>query len=192
MKKILLTPLLLLALIVTNAQLIKKPATTSSFSDSLSKIVLDFKNNFTKLQGNRLPSQPDAEVYRSRIGLPGSKHNVIYRYHSAEDKSASWQSLVYTGESFEEAMKAYKKIFSDVKKTKVNNISGKPAGFEGEMEKPDENVRFAVSSLRLKTDDIGYKNLVAEVELTGNYDGWEVHLNIYSKKRIEKEKEEEE
>ena len=54
--------------------------------------------------------------------------------------------------------------------------------FVGELEKDDQNVRFTVSSLRLKTNDKLYKNLVAEVELISNYNGWEVHLNIYTKK----------
>lgn len=176
----------------THAQLIKKTSTAVNFSDSLSKIVADFKNNFTKLQGNPMPSQPDAELYRSTVCLPGSKHCVIYHYHSKEDHSANWQSLMYTGENFDEAIKVYKKIFNDVKKAKVGNINNKPVSFEGDMETPDENVRFAVSSLRLKTDDAKYRNMVAEVELTNNYYGWEVHLNIYSKKRIKKEAEEEE
>ncbi len=64
--------------------------------------------------------------------------------------------------------------------------------FNGDLEKVDENLRFTVCSLRLKTNDIVYKDLVAEVELLSNMTGWEVHVNIYSKKLIvETEKEEE-
>jgi hypothetical protein len=40
-----------------------------------------------------------------------------------------------------------------------------------------------VSSLRLKTADIRYTNFVADIELVNNYDGWEVHLNLYKKKK---------
>ena len=191
MKKNLLTPLFFLLLATANAQLLKKPSIATNFSDSLSKIVIDFKNNFAKLQASPLSPLPDAEVYRSRICLPGGKQCVIYRYHSNEDHSANWQSLMYAGESFDEAIKPYTKTFTEVKKTKVN-VNGKPSPFNGDMEKTDENVRFAVSSLRLKTDDATYKNLVAEVELTNNYGGWEVHLNIYSKPLPKKEAEDEE
>ena len=51
------------------------------------------------------------------------------------------------------------------------------------METPDENVRFAVSSFVLKSPDMGYANFAADVELINNYDGWEVHLNMYKKKK---------
>ncbi|MFT3678962.1 MAG: hypothetical protein QM791_01740 [Ferruginibacter sp.] len=192
MKKQLLPILFCLCTAFANAQLIKKPAPSGNFSDSLFKIVSDFRNNFSKLQGKALTPQPEAEVYRSTICLPGSKHCVIYRFRSVEDKTASWQGLMYAGEDFEEALKAYKNTFNQVKKSKMNNIAGKPAPFEGEMDKPDDNVRFAVSSLRLKTGDGVYKNMVAEVELSNNYNGWEVHLNIYTKKLLKEEKEEEE
>ena len=74
----------------------------------------------------------------------------------------------------------------------MKGIENKAVSFEGEMENPDENVRFAVSGLRLKTTDKIYRNLSAEIELTNNYEGWEVHLNIYSKKYQEKKEKEEE
>ena len=57
------------------------------------------------------------------------------------------------------------------------------------MDAVDENVGFAVSSLRLKTTDRRYKNMVAEVEVTSGYTGWEVHLNVYTKKIVEEKEE---
>jgi hypothetical protein len=108
-----------------------------------------------------------------------------------EDNSASWQGIMYAGDNFDNAMKVYKSTFAQVKKAAVSGIENKAAGFEGKIETPDENVRFAVSSLRLKTTDKKLKDLVAEVELSNSYGGWEVHLNIYSKK-YQREKEEEE
>ncbi len=193
MKKIIFFSLLSCSTQFSQAQFLKKTATPgSSFSDSLSKIVLDFKNNFSRIQAAALPEQPEVETYLSKICLPLSAHCVIYRYHSVQDKTGSWQAVMYAGESFEEAMKVYKNTFNQIKKTTVNGIANKPAPFEGEMENPDENVSFAVSSLRLKTEDKIYKNLVAEIELSNSYEGWEVHLNIYSKKYQEKKEEEKE
>jgi hypothetical protein len=196
MKKHLLHLALYCLTITSNAQpttppaLVKKQA-SGNFSDSLFKIVDGYRTNFASVQSRQLPSMPDADMYLSTTCLPGSMNCVILRYHSVEDKTASWQALVYAGESFEEALKAYKNTFSQVKKSRMHSIAGKPASFEGSMENPDENVRFAVSSLRLKTEDALYRNLAAEVELVGTYDGWEVHLNIYTKKRLDNREEDE-
>lgn len=194
MKKNLFLLLLLHCLALSlPAQIIKKPAASNNFSDSLSKIVHDFDGNFIHLQGAALPPQPDAEIYKSSTCLPAALHCIIYRYHSVQDKTASWQAIVYSGDNFDEAMKAYQNIYRQVKKTTVYGIAGKSAAFDGEMQKPDENVRFAVSSLRLKTTDAKFRQLAAEIELSNNYDGWEVRLNIFSKKyQAEKEKEKEE
>ena len=191
MKKISLLFLLSSAILFSNAQFLKKAVTpSSSFADSLSKIVLDFKNNFSRIQSAALPAQPDVETYLSKVCLPMAVHCVIYRYHSVQDKTGSWQAIMYAGESFEEAMKVYKNTFKQIKKTTINGIANKVASFDGEMENADENVRFAVSSLRLKTDDKMYKKLVAEIELSNSYEGWEVHLNIYGKKYQEKKEKE--
>lgn len=194
MKKIIWLLIPLFCITKSNAQLIKKlnPA-GGAFSDALSKIVIDFRNNFYSVQGNALPSLPDAEIFKSTVCLPSAEHCVIYRYHSVEDKNASWQSIMYTGESFDDALKAYKNAFNQVKKTQVKGITDKTVSFDGKMDNPDENLRFSVSSLRLKTDDLTYRDLVAEVEMTNSYEGWEVHLNVYSKKyKPSKEKEEDE
>jgi hypothetical protein len=183
MKKTALFILFVMAFAFTHAQLIKPAPKNNPFEDSLNKVIIDFKNNFTNLQSTRLPAEIDADTYQSNTCLPGAAHCIIMRYHSVVDNSASWQAILYTGENYEEALSAYKKTFGLIKKSKVKGIDSSPAAFEGTMENPDENVRFAVSSLRLKAADTRYKNFVADIELMNNYDGWEVHLNLYKKKK---------
>lgn len=166
-----------------SAQMLKPAAKSNGFEDSLNMVVTDFKNNFTSIQGSNLLAGIDAEAYQSNICLPGATHCIIMRYHSLVDKSASWQATFYSGENYEEALKVYKKIFGQLKKTKLKGINGTTSSFEGNMETPDENVRFAVSSFVLKSPDMGYANFAAAVELINNYDGWEVYLNMYKKKK---------
>ena len=171
----------------------QQPKTASSdavFSETINKVVLDFTHNFINIQGGKIPADVDADAYKSNVCVPGALGCKIMRYHSVEDKSANWQAGLYEGESFAEALKMYKKVFGQLKKTPVKGIDNTPTGFDGKMESVDENVGFAVCSLRLKTKNKLYKSLVAEVEITSNYTGWEVHLNIYTKTVIEEEKEE--
>jgi len=82
----------------------------------------------------------------------------------------------------------YKKIYSLVKKAAVKGVATSAAGFDGKLETVDESIGFAVSTLRLKTTNKTYKDMVAEVEITSNFTGWEVRLNVYTKKKIEEEK----
>lgn len=184
MKKTLLLTCLCFVFIHTKAQIFKPATSTANyFSDSLTNIVVDFAFNFKNIQGESLPGEVDADVFQSKIGLPGAQGCMIKRYHSVLDNTASWQCTMYSGDSYEEAAAAYKKVFSQVKHARLKGIGSSAANFEGEMEKADENVRFAVSSLRMKTTDWHYANLVADVELTSSYGGWEVHLNLYYKSR---------
>ncbi len=182
MKKLTLFGLCCIVFLFSTAQ--TSPATHSNgFADSLTAIVLAHASNFKNIQGESLPGEVDADLYQSTIGLPGASYCTIKRYHSKIDNSASWQCIAYAGDNYEEASKAYKKIFAQVKSTRLKGIGSPASQFEGEMEKADENVRFAVSSLKIKTNDWHYANLVVDVELIGSFDGWEVHLSLYYKRK---------
>lgn len=183
MKKTKLLILSILTSITLNAQLLKPAAKSNSFEDSLNIVVTDYKNNFTGLQGPILSAETDAETYQSNSCFPGASHCIIMRFHSIVDKSASWQSTLYSGEDYDAAIKAYKKIFDQLKKAKLKGVNGTTSTFEGKLDLPDENVRFAVSTFRLKSPDMGYMDFAADIELMSNYDGWEVHLNLYKKKK---------
>jgi len=183
MKKILLLPVIFaLSTGFSNAQFFKPILPNSAFADSLNKIVLDFRFDFKKTAGKRLPRQGNMDVYQSKVILPGAAHCVIYRFHSSVDTTASWQATLYEGDSYEEALKVYKNTFTLVKKSRLVWIDKSIVGFSGNMEAPDENLRFTISSLRLDINDPGYNKFVAEIELVNSYDGWEVHLNLQNKK----------
>lgn len=165
-----------------NAQFFKALQPDDSFSDSLNKIVLDYKNNFHSLEKNQLQSGEETEVYRSKTCLPDARHCSVTQYHSAIDTTASWQAVMYDGENYKEALKLYKNTFSLVKKSAIAGIDKSNVYFKGKLENISESIGFAVSSLRLITGNPQYSNLCAEVELTQNYSGWQVHLSLMSKK----------
>lgn len=183
MRKHLFTLLLVFA--STNfcqAQFYKSIIPSPEFSGALEKIILDFRLNFATIQGNNLAQQGDAEMYESTVKLPGAKECVIYKYHSKADTTASWQATMYKGDDYKEASRTYENVFRLVKKSQVRWIDKTHISFSGEMEKPGEDVRFAVSTLRFELDDERYKNFEADVEMVSTYDGWEVHLNLQTKR----------
>ena len=164
------------------AQFYKSVLPSPEFSSALEKIVLDFRINFSSITGSNLSNESESEIYESMVKLPGASECIIYKYHSKADTTASWQAIMYKGDDYKEALKIYENVFRLVKKTQVRWIDKSYIGFKGEMEKPTEDVRFAVSSLRFELDDDRYKNFEADVEMLSTYSGWEVHLNLQTKK----------
>jgi hypothetical protein len=169
---------ILLCGLFSNAQFYKSFVPSPAFTDSLNRIVADFRHNYHSIQGEALGSQNDVDTYQSKNSLPGAVECFIYRFHSVQDTTASFQAVMYKGDSFKEAVKIYKNTFRLVNKTKL-----KPSGgFTGQMEEPNESMRFISSSMKANTSDDAYKNYIAEVEILNSYDGWEVHLNLHTKK----------
>ena len=167
---------------LSQAQFYKSLLPSEAFSDSLAIIVQDFKKNFSGIQGKPLPSQGEMDVFRSKVGIPGALHCSIYRFHSLEDTTASWQAIMYEGDNYEAASKIYKNTFHQLKKTKMKWVDKSTISFMGNFEEPDENVRFTITSMRLNIIDLPYRNFFGEIELTSTYDGWEVYLNLHNKK----------
>ena len=164
------------------AQGFKLPNAGGSFSDSLNRIISDFRNNFSYIQDKELQSDGSVKIFLSKVCLPGAFHCTITRYNSIEDHSASWTAVMYEGENYDQAVKTYKSIYEKVKKSHLRTQESGNASFSGEWEKPDENVSFAVSLLKLESKDPFFKDFYAQVELNNVYNGWEVHLSLMNKK----------
>jgi hypothetical protein len=153
----------------------------NAFSASLSTVVENFQNNYLQIQGEMLPSDPDRNIFQSTVLLPGASKCVIYRFHSKQDSSASWQALLYSGEDYAAAAKTYKQAFKQTKQTKfktgiVNN------SFEGTYLEPSEDLLFTTSILRTTAEGELYKHFMAEIEIINTMEGWTVQLNLHSRK----------
>lgn len=183
MKKAITLLLLFLCLQqVTKAQFYKSNKPIEPFSDSLAVIVQDFKKNFSTIQGKQLSSQGEKDVFRSTVTLPGATNCAIFRFHSLEDTTASWQAIMYEGDSYEDAVKIYKSTFLQLIKSKMKWVDNSTISFMGKLEIPEENIRFTVTPLRLSIIDLPFCRFYGEIELINTYDGWEVHLNLHNKK----------
>ncbi|RZM08510.1 MAG: hypothetical protein EOO88_50130, partial [Pedobacter sp.] len=121
MQKILsLAAICLLFSMYAQAQFYKKVLPGNNISAAVASITENFQNNYHQIQGAELPADEGREIYRSTVIIPGASQAVIYRFHSKEDTTASFQAILYEGESFKEAVKIYKQTFRQVKGTKFN------------------------------------------------------------------------
>lgn len=164
------------------AQSSKPLSNTTGFAASFTKVVQDFRHNYNNIQGEAIAGEPGTQSFKSTVCLPGAQHCTITRYSSQQDKSASWQAILYSGDNYDEALKAYKAAIKQVKQTSVAGIVSKPVSFEGDMQQADENVRFAATTLRLKTTDKLYQEFATDVALSGSMFSWEVQINVYKRK----------
>lgn len=164
------------------AQLIKPSPASAAFTEKLGMVVKAFQHNYYDVQGELVSSQNNVDLFQSSVSVPGSQKCVIFRFHSTEDSSASWQAIMYEGSNYNEAVRIYKTTCRQVDKAPVS-IPGKGNfRFTGKTENPGSTVRFVSSVYTFKTKDELYKHLYAEVELVNpNFDQWEVHINIQSK-----------
>lgn len=168
---------------VCQAQLLKTILPPPQFSENLNKVVSDFSNNYYNIQGESIDKDQDRDAYKSLITLPGSVSTIIFRFHSTKDTTASWQATMFKGESYTEALRAYKNTSRYLNKCRIAIPGNANAGFNGKLQEPDANLTFAVSSFTLNTDAEAYKDFLAEVEMINvNYGEWEVHLSMHNKK----------
>ena len=173
---------LLFVSILSDAQFYKSYLPSTEFSDALASIIIDFGNNYKNIQGDRISNEGTSETYSSRVVLPGALETYIYQFKSSKDTTASIQSVMYRGENYKEAVKKYNEVFRLVKRTTVKWLDRSTVRFYGDFERPKENVRFASSTLNLDFNDERYKKFKADIELISTYSGWEVHLNLQTKK----------
>lgn len=180
-KSFTLSMALLLIINISYAQLLNKVLPASPFSTSLSTVVENYQNNYQHIQGGAMPADEDRDIFLSTVSLPGSSLCVIYRFHSTQDTTASWQATLYNGEDFKEATKVYKHAFKQMKQTKFK-VGITQISFDGNMEQPTEALRFTSSILRPSQHTDIYKNFIAEIEMLNSIEGWIVRLNLHSRK----------
>ncbi len=181
MRKLTLVCCMFAASLFANAQFYKSILPSGAFTDSLQLVVADYQLNFYSIQSESLSKNGDVDIYKSLKAVPGAGECFIYRFHSVEDTTASWQAVMYKGEDYKEAVKAYKNCFRLIKKSNLK-ISDNTMKFEGELQEPVSSVKFTVSSLKPLTSLKAYKNFYAEVELVQIYFEWQVRLNLHSRK----------
>ncbi len=182
LKKLIACAFLLFASRLSHAQFYKSVMPSAEFNQTLEKIVSDFRYDFKNIRGAVTENAGEYDIYQSAVTLPGASDCTINTYRSAMDTTSSWQGVLYRGDDYREAVKAYRNTFRLMNKSRMQIIDRSVVGFSGRMEEPTEDLRFAVSSLYLDIADPRYRRFIAEIELVSNYEGWQVNVNFFNKK----------
>lgn len=183
MKKILLTLFFAGLLSISYSQFYKNISSSpKGFSDSLNAIIKAYASNYRGIQGELIEMQNGVEIYKAFAAIPGAQSARIFRFQSKVDTTASWQAIMCSGVSFKDASKIYRNLYNAVKKAKINFNEPSAGGFYGEMQPPEESMRFIQSDLRSSSTGKIYQKLVVTIELTGEFDEWEVKISISHKR----------
>jgi hypothetical protein len=164
--------------------------TASAFPKAMATVLHDYTANFTGISGDLISNDVESESYTSTILLPGAKDCRITRYHSKEDITASWQAKMLRTEDFEVAAKQYKELYKHLKACYIKLNDGSSIFLKASLEAPSEEKKFTVTSFKLATTDLRYRELKVELELLYRIGEWEININVVNKKKDSLEPEE--
>lgn len=164
--------------------------TASAFPKAMAAVLHDYTVNFTGITGELISKDVESESYTSTILLPGAKECKITRYHSKEDITASWQANMLRTEDFEAAAKHYKELYKHLKACYLKLNDGSSIFLKATLETPSEDKKFTVTSFKLATTDLRFRELKVELELLYRIGEWEININVVNKKKDSLEPEE--
>lgn len=186
---------LLLFVISLNAEAqLKIPAfKTSSESKNLlkadlQKIVADYPNGFTHYTGEVIAENPQTTEYQSLLTPAGAESSAIILYDSKRKPVYSWQALMLTTDSYEEAAKKYKAVYNQVKGANVQFNASRSYFLQGTYNEPTDGKRFTNSLLHFSTREQPMAKLKVEVNMEYVFPEWKVNLLVYERERKDDER----
>lgn len=183
--KIILIVCIFLKAFAAQGQVIKLPL-NNGFRGDIQKVVDDYPHRFEKIKGAVLHKNPQSTEYISLLLPAGAEESLVVEYSATDKAIYSWQALMLTTESFEEASKKYKWLYHQLKGLNVTYVADQYT-LRGNYDSPNEERKFFVSTLAPAAPPLALKKLQVDVSMNFEFPEWKVQLLIY-----EKEKEDEE
>lgn len=185
MKKV--TNLLLAAMVMSlsmQAQFKQdKESSTPGFVKAIETILSDFPYNYKHITGELVEATGDWQQFASTVTIPGAENCLIGQYHSELDTTASWQALMFRGETFSQAAATYKRLYRQLKQCHLRMVDGSVFYLDGDYEEAAEEMDFVTSALQIHTADERFREFKIELEMLYKMDEWVVNINMVSKKK---------
>ncbi|MBN8666336.1 MAG: hypothetical protein J0M30_02455 [Chitinophagales bacterium] len=156
-------------------------------SASLSKVIVDYSNQFPKYLGEPLTSNPQSEEFGSKICIAGAEQCTITKYSAKSKTVYSWQARMPVSEDFSSAVKTYKELFQQAQQTVVT-LGDKTFHLVGTYKEPTESLRFHSIILTPDSKDRALKNLKLEILLEADMLEWGIRVILYDKERLDDER----
>jgi hypothetical protein len=152
------------------------------FVDAIDAVLGDLPNNLRYITGELLLAEGGTDSYASLVAVPDAEKCIVTRYHSVEDTTASWQAQMFSGGDFGVASRKYQQLYQQLKTCYVRLPDSSIFYLEGAWEPAREEIAFTTSTLRLKTADQRFRDVMVQLELVYQLADWAVNINIVTKK----------
>lgn len=173
---------LFLSLNPLTAQLKLLSAANTNIAGDIKKVIEDHPNQFRNIIGDAIIQNPQSVDYRCNLKINGAEECFITKYVSAEKAIYSWQALLLTTESFDEAKKKFRSVY-----TQLNNLPVHTSQLKAAYESPEEEKRFTNIIFSFSPASEATKKLKVEVLLENEMMEWKVKLLVYEREREDSE-----
>ena len=182
-------PLLLAALLfmhlAVKAQL--KIPVPGPIRSEIQKVVEDYPSGFSDSRTHVVAENPQTIEYATSWKPKGAEEASVVKYSSGRREIYTWQATMLSTESFDEAVKKYKSIYSQLKGLSVKYVVDMYT-LEGKYTAPDETRKFTVSTFSVTDAPQQLKKLKVEVTMQYEFPEWKVKLLVYDKEREDDER----
>jgi hypothetical protein len=166
---------------------VKLPFTNNDLRNNLEKVLSDFPREMRTLKGEVLTENPQTIEFASLLQFRGAEENTITQYISPKP-IYSWQAILLSTETFEEAAKKYKWLYNQLKVMTVTLDGGYSFTLTGRWEEPSESKTFFSSPFHLTPAATNLPKLQIEVGMEYLFPEWKVKLTVYQKEREDRER----
>lgn len=184
-KTLCITGLSLGLVLSTNAQL---SLANNNLGHDLKKIIRDYPNQFAHLQGPVMEEKTQVTDYELNFTIAGAESSSITKYSAKGKPVVSCEAVILTTESFEEASKKYRALYSLFNHMAVKMDNGVVFYLKGDYAKPVEEVKFSSSILMFEKPDMYVSKMKIEIAMQYEYMEWKVKFRIYEREREDEER----
>lgn len=175
----------LIASFTSNAQL-RLPALDPDLKNALEKVIEEYPRQFSGLKGEILHNNPQTTEYASLLKMTSAQKNTITQ-HSGSKPVYSWQAVMFTTESFEEAEKKYRSLYKQLKAISLRLNRDYHYGLEGSYEAPDLSKDFVGTVFSLAPNPSNLPKVKVELLMQYELMEWKIYLNLFQKEREDDE-----
>jgi hypothetical protein len=176
-----------LSLTISAAAQLKLPV-LNGIAPDVEKVIKDYPNHFNNLQGELIIQNPQSTDYQCNFKVNGAEQVTVTQYTSKKVVVSSWQALMLTTESFEEAKKKFRALFGQLNNLSVRLENTDLLHLKGTYETPSEAKKFTSVVLSFDNGDENMKKLKVEILMTYEPMEWKVQVLVYDREREDNER----
>jgi hypothetical protein len=175
------------AFVLTLPSFSQKLLVGNSLATDLKQVIRDYPHQFVHLRGDTIEETPQTASYECTLELPGAETSSITKYSAKKENIYSWQAIMLTTESFDEAKAKFKALYGQLNNLTVKMDYGETFYLKGKYVAPVEEKNFTSAVFSFQDADQLTYRMKVEVSMQYELLEWKVRLLIYDREREDTE-----